>query len=427
MNSFLEKLQKLGTVEVFEVKTNSLCLFLIGPVLFLYSYLNNNYGEESIRIEGAREVSALCFFCASILPFIFKKKVTLFYGWVVFLLMLMFAHYLLINLQLNRFNIRLILGFYAFVFASVLLFNNRTFINFFLVTVFLHLLQKLMTSKIDDVTYNAVLSSFSLIIVFGLILLNDAANYRRVLSKKNKGLEQGKIERILDLKKRAEDLKEKNKDLEDFAHVVSHDLKTPLRNVLALSNWARDDAQNNNMIALNENLMLLEKQVIKMDLIVEGVLNYSLQNEVSSSNEEVDTDYLIKELIVLNKKNNCSIIVKKRLPFVRINKSQMDQVFQNLINNAIKYNDQDVCEIEVDFTQDKSFYTFSIKDNGIGINKEHHEKIFELFQKLEIKKFVDSTGIGLSLVKKIINRNKGEIYLKSSVNKGTTFYFTLPI
>jgi hypothetical protein len=142
MNSFLEKLQKLGTVEVFEVKTNSLCLFLIGPVLFLYSYLNNNYGEESIRIEGAREVSALCFFCASILPFIFKKKVTLFYGWVVFLLMLMFAHYLLINLQLNRFNIRLILGFYAFVFGSVLLFNNRTFINFYLLTVSLHLLQK---------------------------------------------------------------------------------------------------------------------------------------------------------------------------------------------------------------------------------------------------------------------------------------------
>ena len=427
MKNFLEKLQKLGTVEVFEVKNNSLCLFLIGPVLFLYSYLNNNYGDENIKIEWAREVSALCFLGASILPFIFKKKVTLFYGWVVFLLMLMFTHYLLINLALNSFNIRLILGFYAFVFGSVLLFNNTTFINFFLVTVFLHLLQKLITSKIDDITYFAVLSSFSLIIIFGLILLNDAANFRRFLSKKNKGLEKGKIERILDLKKIAEDLKEKNKDLEDFAHVVSHDLKTPLRNVFALSNWARADAENNNMTALNENLMLLEKQVIQMDLIVEGVLNYSLQNEVSSSNEEVDTDSLIKDLIVLNKKKNCSITVKKRLPFVRINKSQMDQVFQNLINNAIKYNDKDVCEIEIDFTQDKSFYTFSIKDNGIGINKEHHEKIFQLFQKLEIKKSVDSTGIGLSLVKKIINRNKGEIYLKSSVNKGTTFYFTLPI
>ena len=149
MKNFLEKLQKLGTVEVFEVKNNSLCLFLIGPVLFLYSYLNNNYGDENIKIEWAREVSALCFLGASILPFIFKKKVTLFYGWVVFLLMLMFTHYLLINLALNSFNIRLILGFYAFVFGSVLLFNNTTFINFFLVTVFLHLLQKLITSKME--------------------------------------------------------------------------------------------------------------------------------------------------------------------------------------------------------------------------------------------------------------------------------------
>ena len=237
MKNFLEKLQKLGTVEVFEVKNNSLCLFLIVPVLFLYSFFNNKYGEESIRIAGAKEVAALFFLGASILPFIFKKKIILFYGWVVFLLMLMFAHYLLINLQLNRFNIRLILGFYAFVFGSVLLFNNKTFINFYLLTVLFHLLQKLMISKIDDVTYYAVLSSFSLIIFFGLILLNHAANYRSVLSNKNRGLEKGKVKTTSDLKKRAKDLEEKNKDLEDFAHIISHDLKTPLRNILALSYW----------------------------------------------------------------------------------------------------------------------------------------------------------------------------------------------
>ena len=427
MKNFLEKLQKLGTVEVFEVKNNSLCLFLIVPVLFLYSFFNNKYGEESIRIEGAKEVAALFFLGASILPFVFKKKITHFYGWAVFLLMLMFTHYLLIVVHLNSFNIRLVLGFYAFVFGSVLLFNNNTFINFYLVTVLFHLLQKLTTSKIDDVTYYAVLSSFSLIIFFGLILLNHAANYRSVLSKKNKGLEKGKVKTTSDLKKRAKDLEEKNKDLEDFAHIISHDLKTPLRNILALSHWLRDDIDNKNKSVFKENLTLLDKQVVQMDVIIEGVLNYSLQNEATSLYERVDLDNLIKDIIVLTQNNKCLINVRKELPFLTINKSQILQIFQNIIQNAIRYNDEEICKIEIDYTQNDEFYTFSIKDNGIGIDEKHHKKIFKLFQKLEIKKNVDSTGIGLSLVKKIVERNKGKIYLKSKVNEGTTFYFTLPI
>jgi signal transduction histidine kinase len=430
MNNLLEKFGKfgkLGKVERFEVKNNSLCLFLIGPVLFLYSYLNNNYGDNSIRIEGAREVSALLFLGASILPFIFKKTITHFYGWIVFLVMLMFTHYLLINLQLNSFNIRFVLGFYAIVFGSVLLFNNRRFINLYFVTVFLHLIQKLMTSQIDDVTYYAVLSSFSLTFIFGLILLNDAASYRSVLSKKNEGLEKGKIKSRSDLKKRAKDLEEKNKDLEDFAQIVSHDLKTPLRNISALTYWLREDIENKSTTVFKENLGLLERQVFQMDLIIEGVLNYSLQNEATSSYEQIDLDNLIKDIIVLNKNNNCLITIKNKLPLVTINKSQILQIFQNLIQNAIKYNVEEICEIEIDYTQNDKFYTFSIKDNGIGIDEKYHKKIFKLFQKLEIKKVADSSGIGLSLVKKIVKRNKGKIYLKSQVDKGTTFYFTLPI
>jgi light-regulated signal transduction histidine kinase (bacteriophytochrome) len=157
------------------------------------------------------------------------------------------------------------------------------------------------------------------------------------------------------------------------------------------------------------------------------VLNYSLKNEATSSYEQIDLDNLIKDIIVLNKSNNCLITIKNKLPLVTINKSQILQVFQNLIQNAIKYNVEEICEIEIDYTQNDEFYTFSIKDNGIGIDEKYHKKIFKLFQKLEIKKGADSTGIGLSLVKKIVKRNKGEIYLKSQVDKGTTFYFTLPI
>jgi light-regulated signal transduction histidine kinase (bacteriophytochrome) len=98
-----------------------------------------------------------------------------------------------------------------------------------------------------------------------------------------------------------------------------------------------------------------------------------------------------------------------------------------LIQNSVKYNDKEVCEIEIDCTQNNDFYTFLVKDNGIGIDAKYHEKIFKLFQRLEVKKDSISTGIGLAMVKKIINRNKGEIYLESQAGVGSTFYFTLPV
>ena len=162
-----------------------------------------------------------------------------------------------------------------------------------------------------------------------------------------------------------------------------------------------------------------------MELIIEGVLNYSLQNEVTSNIEQIDLDVLINDLITFSEIDNCAITIKNKLPFVKVNKSQIRQVFQNLIQNSIKYNDKEVCEIEIDCTQNNDFYTFSIKDNGIEI--KYHEKIFKLFQRLDVKKDPTSTGIGLAMVKKIINRNKGEIYLDSQINMGATFYFTLPV
>jgi light-regulated signal transduction histidine kinase (bacteriophytochrome) len=164
-----------------------------------------------------------------------------------------------------------------------------------------------------------------------------------------------------------------------------------------------------------------------MELIIEGVLNYSLQNEVTSNIEHIDLDVLIKDLITLSERDKCVITIKNKLPFVRVNKSQIFQVFHNLIQNSIKYNDKEVCEIEIDCSQNNDFYTFSVKDNGIGIDTKYHEKIFKLFQRLDVKKDPTSTGIGLAMVKKIINRNKGDIYLESKVGVGSTFYFTVPV
>jgi signal transduction histidine kinase len=423
MNKIQKKIFKLGRVENFEVKNHSLIFLFMAPTFFGWSYFIHNYGLETSEIPGARIFFCLLFLLAGILPLIYKRKIHLYYGWIVFLVIIIFSHFAIINLYNNQFNIGFLLGFYAVVFGSVLLFNNRVFINIYLVSVFVHLIQSLLNSQIDVMTFNAVLSSFSLMFIFALILLNDSAAYRYYLANNNRVLEKSKIE----LKKRAEDLQEKNNDLEEFSGIVSHDLKTPLRNILALSNWLREDAENKNTTGFKENLTLLEKQIIEMELIIEGVLNYSLQNEVTSNIEQIDLDLLINDLVTLSEIDKCEITIKNKLPFVKVNKSQILQVFQNLIQNSIKYNDKEVCEIEIDCTQNNDFYTFSVKDNGIGIDEKYHEKIFKLFQRLEAKKDPTSTGIGLAMVKKIINRNKGEIYLESQVNIGATFYFTLPV
>lgn len=421
--NFFSKIQKLGRVEDFEVKNNRLILFLIGPTMFVYSYYIQNNDDESIKIKGAKVIFALLFLVASFCPFIFKKTIHYFYGWIVFLLMLSFTHYLLIHLSLNSFHVRFILGFYAVVFGSILLFNKTTFINIYLLTIFIHLFQKLMISEIDYSSYKAVLGSFTLIVVFAIILLNDSTAYKSSLANKNRALEQSRIE----LKKRAEDLEDKNKDLEEFSNVVSHDLRTPLGNLSALFNWLQKEIEEENKEHIDEHLKLIERETHQMDLILKGVLKYSLQNEARTTGEKLNLDYLLNNIKRFNENENCKIIIKKVLPIVEINKSQIFQVFQNLIQNSINYNDKEVCKIEVDYTQDNEFYTFSVKDNGIGIAKKYHKKIFKLFQRLDFEETRDSMGIGLSMAKKIINRNKGEIYLESQVGIGSTFYFTLPV
>ncbi|PQB07929.1 hypothetical protein BST83_12805 [Polaribacter filamentus] len=179
MNNFQKKIQELGEVEDFEVKNNSLLLFLIGPSLFIFSYFINNFGDDNLRIKGAREFFALLFLIVSILPHIFKKRIKPFFGWMVFLLMLSFTHYLIINLAINNFSVQFLLGFYVFVFGSILLFNNRTFISAFLITIFIHLLQKLTIADIDVLLYKAVLSSFTLLFMFSFISLIGSTIFRK--------------------------------------------------------------------------------------------------------------------------------------------------------------------------------------------------------------------------------------------------------
>lgn len=221
-----------------------------------------------------------------------------------------------------------------------------------------------------------------------------------------------------------EKLEKSNDELQEYAHIVSHDLKSPLRSINALVSWIKEDNQG----AINEdtlrNFNLIEMTLEKMEHLITDILSYSSIVSETKENQGVDINIIIEDLKqILFVPEHISIEIKNKLPFVFGERAKLQQLFQNLIGNAIKFNNKEKGLIEIDVSDKKSFYQFSIRDNGVGIEKKYHEKIFKIFHSLNKSK--DSSGIGLSIVKKIVDLYHGEIWVESEINIGTTFHFTL--
>ncbi|GAA3612154.1 PAS domain S-box protein [Flavivirga amylovorans] len=219
-------------------------------------------------------------------------------------------------------------------------------------------------------------------------------------------------------------LEKSNDELQEYAHIVSHDLKSPLRSIDALVNWIKEDNKGKLDAVSIQNFELIETTLEKMEQLISDILLYSSIGSEVPEKEPVDLNDVVSELkTILFVPEHISVNVLNKLPVVKGDKTKLKQLFQNLISNGVKFNDKEQGIIEIDVLEQKSFYQFSIKDNGVGIKKEYHDKIFKIFHSLNTSK--ESTGIGLSIVKKIIDLYKGEIWIDSEVGKGTTFYFTL--
>ena len=221
-----------------------------------------------------------------------------------------------------------------------------------------------------------------------------------------------------------EKLEKSNNELDEYAHTVSHDLKTPLQSIEALVSWIKEDNKENLDAISLKNISLIEDTLETMNQLITNILKYSIAGTVLYTEESVDLNALlgeIKNVLVIPEK--LTITISSNLPIVKGDKTKFQQLFQNLIGNAIKFNKKENGTVEIDCIEKDSFYQFSVKDNGIGIEKKYHDKIFKIFHSLNKNK--ESTGIGLSIVKKIVNLYDGEIWLESSLNVGSTFYFTL--
>lgn len=215
-----------------------------------------------------------------------------------------------------------------------------------------------------------------------------------------------------------------NNELQEYAHVVSHDLKSPLRSIDALIAWLKEDNNDNLDETSLKNLSLIEITLEKMEQLITDVLNYSSVSEINRQNEIFSSQELVDDVLkILFIPKHIKIHISKDLPIINGDKTKIQQVFINLISNAIKYNDKKEGIIKINTDETSSHYLFSVSDNGIGIDGKYHGKVFKLFHSLETRH--DSTGIGLSVVKKIVGLHNGQIWLESELGIGSTFHFSI--
>ncbi|POR21129.1 hypothetical protein BWK58_12860, partial [Flavobacterium columnare] len=220
-------------------------------------------------------------------------------------------------------------------------------------------------------------------------------------------------------------LKKQNQQLNDYAQIVSHDLKSPLRSIHSLISWIKEDNLKEFSEQTLSYLEMIESKVEKMDHLIQGILTYSKIDTLESVYEEVDTNEIVQNTIqIIHIPENVQVIIASTLPTITADRYRMQQLFQNLISNAVTYIDKPLGKVIVDYKDNHDSHLFSISDNGPGIAPENQEKIFTIFQ--SFTKHEKSTGIGLSIVKKIIENYKGQIWLESQENIGTTFFIKIP-
>ena len=223
------------------------------------------------------------------------------------------------------------------------------------------------------------------------------------------------------------ELEKVSRELNDFAYIVSHDLKAPLRGIKTLASWIASDYGEKLGEEGNEQLKLLQSRVDRMEGLIDGILQYSRIGRVTEEPIPVDIKQLLTDIMdAILPPDGIKAAIETDMPTVVCEKTRLAQLFEHLIDNAVKFMDKPDGRIRIGCRRDDGSYVFSVGDNGPGIDSKHHEKVFGLFHTLKPKDQCESTGIGLTLAKKIVESNGGKIWIESEAGKGATFHFSWP-
>ena len=232
-----------------------------------------------------------------------------------------------------------------------------------------------------------------------------------------------------ELKKLLAELERSNKELEQFAYVASHDLQEPLRTVSSFVQLLSSRYKNQLDANADEFITYITEAVTRMQLLIKDLLTLSRVDIRGKEFKPIDINNALRQVIndlhtvIIDNKAK---ITQEELPIVKADEQQIKQLFQNLIENAIKFRSKDTPEIHIGFEEDEKEFILRIRDNGIGIDPQFSKKIFVVFQRLHPKDKFPGTGIGLAICKKIVERHGGRIWFDSKIGKGSTFYFSIP-
>ncbi|HYC28681.1 MAG TPA: ATP-binding protein, partial [Chitinophagaceae bacterium] len=231
-----------------------------------------------------------------------------------------------------------------------------------------------------------------------------------------------------DLQQRAAELKASNAELERFAYVASHDLQEPLRMVTSFLGLLNKKHNNDFDETSKKYIHYAVDGAERMKGLIQDLLHYSRLGSSAEKPTAVNLQEVMRDILhdftALIQESDALINVET-LPVVQGNKTQLSQLFQNLVGNALKYRGKEQPRIHVQRKEEETHWLFSVKDNGIGIDPKYFDKIFVIFQRLHNKDLYGGTGIGLAVCKKIVENHGGRIWVESSSGQGSTFYFTL--
>lgn len=243
----------------------------------------------------------------------------------------------------------------------------------------------------------------------------------------NEELEQRVMRRTEELARKASELVRSNKELDQFAYVTSHDLKAPLRAIANLSSWIEEDLEEHLDDETRKQMGLLRGRVNRMEALINGILEYSRIGRVAVDIETVSIEALLSEIIdSLSPPKEFQIVIGANMPTIEAARVRLSQVFSNLLSNCIKYVERTDGKVAISASDIGGYYEFTVADNGPGIAKQYHDKIFQIFQTLQAKDKKESTGVGLTVIKKIIEEQGGMIRVESDENQGASFIFSWP-
>ncbi len=224
-----------------------------------------------------------------------------------------------------------------------------------------------------------------------------------------------------------QNLEQQNESLNNYAHMVSHDLKSPIRNIHSLVTWLFDDSCEDFKANCKGSFELIFQNLTKMDSLIDGILKHATIDALEEKTKNVDLNKLVREIErTIFVPDNVKIKIKGTLPTLHTGKYRLEQLFKNLITNAITATENNKTGlVTLEAREQEAHWLFCIADDGKGIPKHLQRGIFDMFKKLEND--ANATGIGLALVKKIVNYYEGDIWLSSEEGVGTTFYFTIKL